>query len=78
MGEDENEFYQDPSFYAGVQAGVFGMIDSIWNLVDRAEGNNPQQQQQQPAQQDNKNIYIGMGVIGVLVLFLIVVVLLKK
>jgi len=78
MGEDEEPYYEDPSFYAGINAGIFATIESIWDLVDR--GNGTQQQQPTAGQppQDMKNLYLGMGVLGFFVLIVLVIVILKK
>lgn len=78
MGEEEEEnYYEDPAFYAGINEGIFSAIDGIWNLIDRGNGNNNQPTTtQQP--QDFKALYIGFGILGILLIIVLLAVILKK
>ena len=76
--DDDLELYEDPAFYAGINEGIFGMINGIWGLVDRGEGNYGGAGGYAPTQQNNTPLYIGFGILGFLLLMLILVMVFKK
>ena len=62
----------------GLANDALGLVAGIWALADPNRFASQNQQAAIQQRQDNTPIYIGMGIIGVLLLFLILYLIFKK